>query len=257
MIYPPIWGPYGWGYPYQYPYPGPYPYRGYRYDDAAGIRIEATPRETEVYVDGARAGIVDDYDGIFQRLHVTPGEHEITLYLPGYRTWREVRYFSPNSDSKILHTMLPLGPGQPDEPRPVPMRRDPRGGDDGYGDPRRPADRPMREPPPPAEPRNPNQPPPLDQPAEPRQPAQPPRPADPGTAPRNGGTLSVGIEPGDAEITLDGQRQTLRSGQNRLVIQLEEGVHRLVIQKAGFQTFETDLQIRRGRTLAFNVSLVK
>ena len=55
----------------------------------------------------------------------------------------------------------------------------------------------------------------------------------------------------------DGQRQSLRPGENRLVIQLEEGVHRLVIQKAGFQTFETDLQIRRGRTLAFNVSLVK
>ena len=92
-------------------------------------------------------------------------------------------------------------------------------------------------------------------PAPPR-PAEPPSPPAP-SAPRNSGTLSVGFDPGDAEITIDGQRQTVRSGENRLVIQLEEGVHRLVIQKSGYQTFETDLQIRRGRTLAFNVSLVK
>ena len=124
VVYPPGYGPfgpfgpYGYGYPYQYPYP--YPYRGYGFSDAAGLRIQATPRETEVYVDGARAGIVDDYDGIFQRLHLTPGEHEITLYLPGFRTWREYRYFGPRSDTKILHTMLQLAPGQPDEPRPMP-----------------------------------------------------------------------------------------------------------------------------------------
>ena len=69
--------------------------------------------------------------------------------------------------------------------------------------------------------------------------------------------MSVGIQPADAEVLLDGQKQTLPAGQGRLMIQLPEGVHRLVIQKAGFQTFETDLQIRRGRTLAFTVSLEK
>jgi hypothetical protein len=85
IIYPPWYGPFGpFGYgPYQYPYPYPYPYpyRGYGYDNSADLRIQATPRETEVYVDGSRAGIVDDYDGIFQRLHLLPGDHEITLYL--------------------------------------------------------------------------------------------------------------------------------------------------------------------------------
>lgn len=267
VVYPPYYGPWGWGYPGQYPYPYPYPYRGYRYDDSASVRVEVTPRETEVYVDGARAGIVDDYDGIFQRLHVTPGEHEITLYLAGYRTWREVRYFSPNGDSRILHTMLQLAPGQPDEPRPVPIRREPRDirdprdrdQDDDDRQPRRPADRPLREPPPPAQPRIPA---PPDQPGQPPQPAQPPRPAEPPApptppAPRDMGTLSVAIDPADADITLDGKRISLQAGDNRLIVQLSEGVHRLVIHKAGFQTWETDLQIRRGRTLAFSVSLVK
>lgn len=257
VLYPPGYGPYGpygpygggYGYPGQYPYPYPYPYRGY--NDSADLRLQVTPRETEVFVDGAKAGIVDDYDGIFQRLHLTPGEHEITLYLAGFRTWSERRYFSPRADQRILHTMLQLAPGQPDEPRPVPQpqpmeRMAPRRLPGDASDP--------------AEPRNPPQPGRSDAPRapqpppEPRMPAQPDRPAN---EPRNFGTLSVGIQPGDADVILDGQKQSLPTGQERLIIQLPEGVHRLVIQKSGFSTYETDLQIRRGRTLAFNVSLVK
>lgn len=247
MIYPPWYGPWGggFGWPYQYPYPYPYPYRGY-YDNSASLRIQATPRETEVYVDGGRAGIVDDFDGIFQRLHVTPGEHEIALYLAGFRSWSEHRYFGPHSDTRILHTMLQLAPGQPDDPRPLPPPPPDRGGDRRMpGDHRMmPGDR--RSPPPPDQPRNPR----------PDEPRNPP-PDRPVYEPRDFGTLSVGIQPADAEVLLDGQKQALRSGQDRLIIQLPEGVHRLVIQRTGFQPFETDLQIRRGRTLAFNVSLVK
>jgi hypothetical protein len=255
IVYPPWYGPWGYGFPYQYPYPSPYPYRGYYYDDSSNLRIQTTPRETEVYVDGARAGIVDDYDGIFQRLSLTPGEHEITLYLAGFRTWSERRYFAPHSNHRILHTMLQLAPGQPDEPRPVPppppppRDRDDRDVRDDRGDRNRPQ---------PGDRREPRNPPPPDRP-EPRNPPPPDRaPLErPVNESRNSGTLSVGIEPGDAEITLDGVKQTLPAGQQRLIIQLQEGVHRLIIKKDGLQTFETDLQIRRGRTLAFNVSLVK
>jgi len=118
VVYPPWYGPWGYPYWYPYPYPGRYPYY-YYYSDVADLRLEVKPRETEVYVDGARAGIVDDFDGIFQRLHLRPGDHEITLYLPGYRSWSERRYFGPHSDQRILHTMLPLAPGQPDDPRPM------------------------------------------------------------------------------------------------------------------------------------------
>jgi len=262
VVYPPWYGPFGpygggYGYPGQYPYPYPYPYRGY--NDSADLRLQVTPRETEVFVDGAKAGIVDDYDGIFQRLHLTPGDHEITLYLAGFRTWSERRYFSPRADQRILHTMLQLAPGQPDEPRPVPQpqpmeRMAPRRLPGDAGDLAQPGQ--PRNPPPdrPAAPRAPQPPNPPNPPAEPRMPAPPDRPAN---EPRNFGTLSVGIQPADAEVLLDGQKQSLPSGQERLIIQLPEGVHRLVIQKSGFSPYETDLQIRRGRTLAFNVSLVK
>lgn len=251
VVYPPWYGP--WGYPYgygQFPYPYPYqnPYRYYR--DDADLRLEVKPRETEVYVDGARAGIVDDFDGIFQHLRLQPGDHEITLYLQGYRAWSETRYFGPHSDQRILHTMLPLSAGQPEDPRPV-RRNPPVQIDDRDRD--RPCD--------PCDPRNPGDvrrdpPRTMPTPVDPPRMEPPTAPEKPVIDPRSFGTLSVSVTPSDAEITLDGQKQALTSG-NRFVIQLGEGVHHLVIRKNGYDTFEADLQICRGRTLSFEVNLVK
>src|SRR5437763_7977964 len=80
-FYDPFWGPWD---AFQYPYP--YPYGGYyprRYDPGAAMRLVVKPKNAEVYVDGYYAGIVDDFDGVFQRLPATPGQHEITLWLDG------------------------------------------------------------------------------------------------------------------------------------------------------------------------------
>jgi len=88
-FYDPFWFYDPWyGYYGQWGYPPPYPYHSYRMDPGASLRIEVKPQEAEVYVDGYYAGIVDDFDGVFQRLPVTPGEHEIELYLDGYRSVR-------------------------------------------------------------------------------------------------------------------------------------------------------------------------
>jgi len=92
--YPYYYGYYGYGYPYGYGYSygGYYPvgYAGYgyggyapRYDAYGGIRIQGAPRNAEVYVDGGYAGIVDDYDGVFQRLDLEPGSHEIEIRSAG------------------------------------------------------------------------------------------------------------------------------------------------------------------------------
>jgi hypothetical protein len=88
---------YGYGYPYAaygYSYGGYYPagYGGYRHYGAGsdyvgaeygGIRIQGAPREAQVYVDGSYAGIVDDFDGTFQRLDLEPGPHEIEIRTAG------------------------------------------------------------------------------------------------------------------------------------------------------------------------------
>ena len=73
------WGPYGPYGPYRYP-------RAYVIDDfSASVRFIVDQKDAEVYVDGALAGEVDDFDGIFQSLRVRPGSHEIVVFKEGFR----------------------------------------------------------------------------------------------------------------------------------------------------------------------------
>ncbi len=88
------WGGYG-GYggyyggyydPWYGGYPA-YPQGGYgadTFDDEGKLRLKLKPRDAEVYVDGYYAGVVDDFDGIFQRLHLDSGPHRIEVRAPGY-----------------------------------------------------------------------------------------------------------------------------------------------------------------------------
>jgi hypothetical protein len=90
-FYDPVFGPYPWWGPgaYSYPY---FPV----YDDSARVRLSVTPKEAAVYVDGYYAGIVDDFDGVFQSLPLSPGGHEIAVYLEGYRTVHQSLYLTRN-----------------------------------------------------------------------------------------------------------------------------------------------------------------
>ena len=117
----------------RYPIPyGPfYPYGPFRYAHEAELRLEIMPKEAEVYVDGYFAGVVDDFDGAFQRLRVVPGQHEVVVYREGYRSIREKLYLGPNSSRKLERSMEKLGPGEPNEAKPEPVDppdppRDPR-----------------------------------------------------------------------------------------------------------------------------------
>ena len=42
------------------------------------------PRHAQVYVDGYYAGVVDDYDGVFQGLKLESGAYRIEITAPGY-----------------------------------------------------------------------------------------------------------------------------------------------------------------------------
>ena len=151
LYYSPFYSPFGWGFGYgwgAYPYAayGPYaPYAvgpyGYAhpYDISGSARIQVTPKEAQVYVDGYRAGRVDDFDGTFQRLNVAPGPHEITLFLPGYRTLTERVYIGEGSTLKLKQSLEKLAPGETSTPPPAPPkqeRRRPRDrrDDPGYDD---------------------------------------------------------------------------------------------------------------------------
>jgi hypothetical protein len=106
---------YRYGYVHRHGYYFPRYYFDYGFYPAHGsIRIQVEPDVAEVYVDGYYAGIVDDFDGLFQRLDVAPGPHEITLRLDGFRTWSNQVYAVPGETVNLRFEMLP-GPSG-DEP---------------------------------------------------------------------------------------------------------------------------------------------
>jgi len=53
-------------------------------DDEGTLRLKVKPRDAMVYVDGYYAGRVDDFDGVFQRLHMDTGPHTIEIRADGY-----------------------------------------------------------------------------------------------------------------------------------------------------------------------------
>ena len=69
----------GWG-PYD-PWYGGYPSAG---GYTGSIRLKVKPRNAAVYVDGFFVGLVDEFDGIFQRLPIEPGAYTIEIRADGY-----------------------------------------------------------------------------------------------------------------------------------------------------------------------------
>ena len=226
---------YGYGYPfspfYQFPIGG-YPYPGYyRFDPGSAIRLEVSPKEAEVYVDGYYAGVVDDFDGVFQRLSIEPGEHEVTLYRDGLRTVHQKVYLTPRSTFKLKYKMEPLAAGDAAEPRPSPANPPP----DGQAGP-------------------PSGPPPLPG----RGPAgrrQVPPPPNQRGASSSYGTLAIRVQPANATILIDGERWDGPQGQDRLLVEVAEGPHRVEIQRDGFEPYTASVTVRPGETASINVSL--
>jgi hypothetical protein len=236
-----------------YPYPPLFPYRHYPFDDLrSAVRVEVAPKDAEVYVDGYYAGIVDDFDGAFQRLRLPPGHHEIVVRKDGFHAIKEDVYLTPDTTFHIRRPLEPLPPGAPIEPRPTPLIPP------GTG---QQAQQPGDYPPTPMRPAPPA--PGARRPPSPRiPPAQPverdPAPRD--SAPRdasNFGALVIRVQPDEAEIVIDGERWRGPQGEERLLVQLPEGPHRVEIQKDGFVKFSGDVQLRRGETTPLNVSLAR
>ncbi len=106
---------YGYGHGYYghgYGYGGYDPYGYGAYGSNYGqVRIEIGPKElrddAQVYVNEAHVGDVDDFDGFFQRLVLTPGEYEIEVRLDGYQTLQTRVLVRPGSTYKIRHRMEP------------------------------------------------------------------------------------------------------------------------------------------------------
>ena len=223
----------------QWVYPPPYP--AYGYVSESNLRVNVKPPEASVYVDGYFAGKVQEFDGKLQRLHVLPGQHEIVVYLVGYRSLKQQLYLGPNATRTIEGTLEKLGAGDEQEPEPKPAAppRFEQPPDENYP-PSPPQRGPMsRRPPTPEEP--------------PQLPPPPPRAAE--EEPSRFATLAFRVQPGGATIRIDGQQWDGPSGDDRLIIQVGEGHHTIQVERNGYESYSTEVDVRRGETTPVTVTL--
>jgi hypothetical protein len=215
--WPGYYGAYGYpyGYPYGYAYAPAYPY--YSSYGAGSVRLQVTPRNAQVYLDGRLVGLVDDFDGSFQRLNAEPGQHEVQIYLDGYRSFSQKVLFTPGNTVNLAGALQPLAPGDAPEARP-------------------------QAPPPPV---------PQDRYEGERYAPPSNRAGEPGGF----GTLSIRVNPSDAVILIDGETWDRPRGEDRFSIDLANGPHQIEVRKEGYRTYQRTVDVRAGRMFTLNVSL--
>jgi len=220
LYFDPFFSPYYYRPFYWYPYTAV----GYGYghfDGGGSLRVQVLPRDTEIYIDNYYAGTSDDFDGMFQRLHLEPGAHDITLYREGYRSVQQRIYIQATGTFRLRYNMMPLGPGEA------------------------PASRPAEPPPPQGAQTAPPQPP---------RGAFPPPPPPSAVAQARSTSLSIRVLPANAEVLIDGERWE-SSAEDRLVVQVEPGTHHVEARRDGYRTYATDINVRPGETSTINISL--
>lgn len=211
------WGGYAWSTPYYRT--GYYSTSGYK--PAGSMRVIVKPSKTRVYVDGYYSGTADDFDGMFQRLDLVAGRHEIAFKLEGYRTHRVQVWVEADETLKLRHEMV-AGEGESAEDRVPPeavlrereekeelerIKREPHREREVAPVPR----------------------------AESEVPALAAGSAPAGTA------VVLDVEPADASVYVDGEfRGTV--GELRQVW-LAPGKHRLEIVRPGFVTLDREIEV--------------
>jgi hypothetical protein len=231
--YYPGYGGYWWPYGY-YGWYGSFGYGGWGYPgygggavyysggsgssrEGASLRVLVDPAEARVYVDGYYAGVVDDFDGLLQRLHLSPGRHDVTLKLEGYKTHRLRVYVGPDATLKLHHEMQ-KGTGESFEDltggAPLPERETRREREDDEDD---------------------------DLPAAGNEPSG------------EFGKLELTVEPEDASVYVDGAFRG--TGREAASLRLAPGRHRIEVVRPGFRTAENDIEVPAGETTRIRVIL--
>ncbi len=234
--YRPYWG-YGY-YPYSFGYYGyygapnyyrPYSYGSYYSYGYGEIRLEIKPKTAKVYVDGDYVGVVDDYDGWWQRLNIEPGKHRIVVREAGFVPYTETVRLLPGNDN---HIKIQMQPGD-DVIQERDMRLERK--DDGYPDRHRDDQYQNRSPQPYGGQKQ------QDREPENRKPYadddrdnqyQPERPA-----------FVLQVEPRDATVYIDGNyygnADTDSSGEVQVL--LPPGMHKVEVVRPGYESFSQDV----------------
>ena len=224
------WGP--WGYPGWYGGgfmgPGMWGGGGMWGMNISSARLQVTPRSAEVYIDGYLAGVIDNFDGVFQRLNVAPGAHELTIYEEGYKPISQRILFRPGARFDLKEDMVPLAAGEPNAPRPTGAVRQVPG----------------------------------DFAAVPGTLVTPPDaqvfriPPEAGAVEDSDfGTLAIRVQPADATLVVDGEEWSTSDGTVPTSIELTAGTHEIEVRKDGLRTFRRTVQVAPGQRVTLNVSL--
>ncbi len=226
------YAPYYGGYYYNRPYEP-----AYGYSSAQGaLRLLVEPDNTKVYVDGYYSGVVDDYDGLFQRLYLPMGKHQIVLRLDGYETQRLKVYVSPGETLKIHYEMekgsgdsaKEIVAGDPSmEKYPARLRDDDADDDRAVADD---SDDDSAEDAPPAH--------------------MAMRQSDRGEA---AATLRLTVIPDDASIYVDGRFYGTARDSRR--VEVAPGKHRIEAVRPGYRTFEKDVDVADDDSPSLDITL--
>lgn len=82
------WGPsFRFGYHgYHYPYGVPYYVGDHPSENMGALDIDLRPEKAEVYIDGQRIGVADNFDGFPSYLWLEKGTYDVVFYYEGHRT---------------------------------------------------------------------------------------------------------------------------------------------------------------------------
>jgi hypothetical protein len=164
---------------------------------------------------------------------VQPGNHELEFYHPGHRVVQQRVLLQPGKTSNVKLSMQPLAAGEPEPARPVGTTPPPPEGEGpaeithgrSYGG------------------------------GPPRENSVTVEAAPSSTA--RFGSLSLRVQPGAADVRIDGERWEAAVVDERIVVQLSTGRHVIQIENEGYRRYTTEVTVRNGETSTLNVALTK
>jgi len=70
-----------------------------RFEENGSLRLKINPKQAQIFIDGAYVGVVDNFDGAFQKLSLQGGGHKVELKADGYQPLQFEVLISPNETS--------------------------------------------------------------------------------------------------------------------------------------------------------------
>jgi hypothetical protein len=212
------WDPYWYG--PRYGYGTVYPRGGGNY---GALDTDVSPERAEIWVDGRKIGVADDFDGFPSYLWLEKGTYDVVIYLPGFKTISRQYSIYPGVVIDVEDRMEPgeavhpldLGPTS-HERRDERLRRDEE----------------RRAPPAPGW----------------KSETAPERSAEWLDVRSEPGRLRLAIEPADASVYLDGRfvGTGAELGRLRAGLLVDSGVHTLEVVRPGYLSLRREVDVEQG-----------